>query len=90
MARNEQVRLDDLPDTFPLWPVCGRLLGLGRNATFAAAARGEVPVLRFGRKLVVSKRALVKLLDEGRLGPTDSGEARLTDAPLAPRNRVAR
>jgi hypothetical protein len=60
-------RLDDLPDVFPLWPDAGRFLGLGRNSTFAAAQRGEIPTLRFGRRLVVTKRALERLLDEGQL-----------------------
>jgi excisionase family DNA binding protein len=36
-------------------PEAGRKLKLGRNASYAAAARGEIPTLRFGRKLRVPK-----------------------------------
>lgn len=44
-------------------PEAGRLLGLGRNAAYEAAQRGEIPTLRFGRRLVVPISALEKLLD---------------------------
>jgi len=40
------------PLTLPVWPDAGRLLGLGRNATYDAIARGEIPVIRFGRRIV--------------------------------------
>jgi excisionase family DNA binding protein len=43
-------------------PQAGRLLGLGRNAAYDAARRGEIPVLRFGRKLRVSRAAFERLL----------------------------
>ena len=33
----------------PLWPDTGQALGLGRNATYDAARRGEIPTLTFGR-----------------------------------------
>jgi len=33
----------------PLWPETGRILGLKRNATYAAAARGDIKVLSLGR-----------------------------------------
>lgn len=42
---------------------CGRLLGLSRGAAYSAANRGEIPVLRIGRRLVVPKRAFLRLLD---------------------------
>jgi len=48
--------------TIPVWPDTGKLLGLGRNATYDAIARGEIPVLRFGRRIVVPKKALERLL----------------------------
>lgn len=51
------------PMTVPLWPHTGRVLGLGRSATYEAVARGEIPVLRFGRRIVVSKKVLARLLD---------------------------
>ena len=40
----------------------GRLFGLRRSAAYAAAERGEIPVLRFGRRLVVPTARLLNLL----------------------------
>jgi hypothetical protein len=33
----------------PLWPDTGEILNLRRNATYAAAARGEIKTIDFGR-----------------------------------------
>jgi excisionase family DNA binding protein len=44
-------------------PEAGRLLGLSRNAAYAAARRGELPVLRFGKKLRVPVCRLERLLE---------------------------
>jgi hypothetical protein len=33
----------------PLWPDTGEILDLRRNATYAAAARGEIETIDFGR-----------------------------------------
>ncbi len=38
-------------------PEAGRLLGLSRNAAYAAAKRGDIPTIRIGRRLVVPKAA---------------------------------
>jgi excisionase family DNA binding protein len=43
-------------------PEAGRLLGVGRNASYEAAARGEIPVIRIGRMLRVPKAALMRML----------------------------
>ena len=56
------------PLTMRVWPEAGRLLGLGRNATYDAVARGEIPVIRFGRRIVVSRKALERLVDPDRPG----------------------
>lgn len=39
-----------------------RLLGVSRNSAYAAAARGEIPTLRIGRRLLVSTAKLRDLL----------------------------
>jgi excisionase family DNA binding protein len=39
------------------------VLGLSHNATFAAIYHGEIPALRFGRRVVVPKEALHQLLE---------------------------
>lgn len=48
--------------TMALWPDVGKVLGLGRSATYDAAARGEIPVIRFGQRMVVPTAALRKML----------------------------
>jgi excisionase family DNA binding protein len=42
----------------------GKLLGLGRSAAYAAVNRGQIPTLRFGRKLVVPVAELERLVGE--------------------------
>lgn len=56
-----------LPDpqeqpTLNLWPATGQLLGLSRQSTYDAAARGEIPTIRIGRRLLVPTAALRRLL----------------------------
>lgn len=43
-------------------PEAGQLLSIGRDAAYAAAERGELPVLRLGRRLVVPVPRLLELL----------------------------
>jgi len=40
----------------------GELLGLSRAFAYELVARGELPVIRFGRRIVVPKAALLELL----------------------------
>jgi hypothetical protein len=52
-----------LPPTISV-PEAGRILGLSRNGSYAAAARGDIPALRIGsKKLVVPTHKLLELLD---------------------------
>lgn len=54
------------PTTVPLTmsvPEAGRILGIGRNAAYAAAASGQLPVIRIGRKILVPRARLVAMLD---------------------------
>jgi excisionase family DNA binding protein len=39
-----------------------KALGIGRNQAYAAAARGELPVIRIGKRLLVPIAALERLL----------------------------
>ena len=48
-----------------LVPEAARELRVSPRTYYAAAARGEVPVTRIGRRLVVSGAALARLLQEG-------------------------
>lgn len=52
-------------------PEAGRLYyGLGRNASYAAALRGDIPTIRIGRLLRVPVAAM-----EQRLAVADKGRA---------------
>jgi excisionase family DNA binding protein len=44
-------------------PEAGAQLGLGRNASYAAAKRGDIPTIRIGKLLRVPVRALEQKLD---------------------------
>ena len=45
-------------------PEAGKRLGIGRNSAYEAARRGEIPVLKIGRRLLVPIAALDRLLKE--------------------------
>ena len=48
-------------------PEAGKILGYSRNTAYEAAKRGELPTIRFGKKIRVPKVALERLLNvEGR------------------------
>jgi excisionase family DNA binding protein len=44
-------------------PEAGAKLGLGRNSSYEAAARGEIPTIRIGRLLKVPKVAFDRMLE---------------------------
>ncbi|MBT9166119.1 MAG: putative DNA-binding proteinA [Chloroflexi bacterium] len=52
-------------------PEAGRLLGLSRATAYALANSGELPCLRLGRRLIVPKAALERLLESA--GRTKEG-----------------
>ncbi len=41
----------------------GRLLGIGRNQAYEAARRGDFPVIKIGKRMLVPKAAFDRLLD---------------------------
>ena len=47
-----------------------RYFNLSRNAAYAAAARGELPVVKIGRLLRVPVRACERILEEAGSGVT--------------------
>jgi len=55
--------LDDLAGRLTCTvPEAGQLLGIGRDAAYAAAARGEIPTLSLGRTLRVPVAKLLELV----------------------------
>lgn len=51
-----------------------KVLGIGRQLAYDKVKTGEIPVIRIGRRLLVPRRALEKLLEEPR--PLNSNEDR--------------
>jgi hypothetical protein len=46
-------------------PEAGRMAGLSRNASYAAAKRGEIPTIKFGAKQRVPAAKWNRILAEG-------------------------
>lgn len=42
------------------------VLGIGRNLCYDRVKTGEIPVIKIGKRLLVPRRALEKLLEQGR------------------------
>ena len=49
-----------------------RRLGIGRNQTYEAAGRGEIPTIRIGRRLLVPVAALDQMLGVGARSKTEA------------------
>lgn len=58
------MKLEELPPTISVQQA-GQLLGIGRNAAYQAAAKGELPILRIGHRLRVPTARLLELLGVG-------------------------
>lgn len=49
-------------------PEAATVLGIGRDAAYAAARRGEIPTLRVGRRVLVPVPLLLRMLGANREG----------------------
>lgn len=78
-ARHATARLAELPPTLTI-EEAGDMLGISRRSAYRAAARGELPTLRLGRRLLVPTPRLLALLGLPVSEPTDEP----TPAPTAP------
>lgn len=61
-------------------PEAGRLLGIGRDAAYRAAERGELPTIRVGRRLVVPVPRLLALVGATTSDSTSAGVTAPADA----------
>jgi excisionase family DNA binding protein len=52
------------------------VLGIGRSAAYEGVRRGEIPSLRIGRRLVVPRAALERLLAAGSARADGDGDGR--------------
>jgi excisionase family DNA binding protein len=59
-----------------------RLLGIGRNGCYALATDGRLPVLRLGRRIVVSREALQRLLSEAEGSEPTATRLSSIDGPM--------
>ena len=64
LKRGESIPPDWRSRTVLSVPVAGRLLDLSRQGAYDAVARGDLPAIRIGRKLVVPVAKLRRLLGE--------------------------
>jgi excisionase family DNA binding protein len=46
---------------------CAKVLGIGRSAAYEAVRSGQIPTIRVGRRFLIPKSALDRLLDEAGL-----------------------
>jgi hypothetical protein len=60
--------MDEAPKTLTVPAAGKRYFGLAKNASYAAAARGEIPVIRIGARLRVPVVALERMLTEAGTG----------------------
>ena len=51
-----------------------RLLGISRGLAYDMARIGKIPTIRFGRRLLVPRRGLYRLLDESIKGGGNDNE----------------
>ena len=46
-----------------VWPDVGRMLNLSKPTVYAMIRQGAIPSIRFGRRVVVPRKALEQLLE---------------------------
>ena len=64
MARNENEKMENNTRLVYQIAEVAAMLGLSRNAAYQAVQRGEIPAIRIGKRLLVPKASLFKLLGE--------------------------
>ena len=80
------------PFTYSI-PDAGKMVGLAPNGSYAAARRGEIPVMPFGGKKRVPGVKWRRIVAEGfehaatRIEPSDAGQPKRTGAPPAKSKR---
>lgn len=52
------------------------LLGISRNSAYQAVASGQIPVLRLGRRLLIPRAALERLLADTKASQPDRSRHR--------------
>ena len=50
-----------------------RIIGVGRNRLYQSIREGQLPVLKLGRRVLISRVVLERILAEGELTPNSNG-----------------
>jgi len=58
------MKAEQLPKTYTV-EEAARLLGIGRNNAYEAAKRGDIPAITIGKRRLIPKAALDRLLEQG-------------------------
>ena len=58
-----------------------RILGISRGLAYSMVKTGEIPSIRFGKRVLVPRRSLEKLLEQGQLVTSDSQRVKNEEAP---------
>lgn len=53
-------------------PEAGRLLGICRDSAYAAVKSGALPAIRFGKRIVVSRQVIERMLNGEQVAPGDT------------------
>ena len=69
MTQNKIPKTDTEPLAIPIWPDTCHLLGISRYAGYEAAKRGEIPTIRIGKRILVPRVALYRLLESAGQPP---------------------
>ena len=63
MARPGKYKHTAERQTFDLYPDVARILGVGRSTVYNAVKSGEIRVIRIGRRILVPKSEIKRLLE---------------------------
>ena len=66
--------------TYNLYPEAANILGVGRSAAYEGARKGDIPTIRIGRRLLVPRQALERLLQSAELAKPEI-YSRLKESP---------
>ncbi len=63
------VKIDGGERLIMTMPGCAKLLGIGRNECYKAAKKGQLPTIVVGRRILVSRAGLLRMIEEAGARP---------------------
>lgn len=73
LSREEDIKMDEKSLTVTV-EEAARLLGIGRALAYSMAREGKLPTIKFGRRLVVPRRALEAMIEESSKAALAAGK----------------